>query len=178
MCNNRKRRGVSLAELLVAIGVIAVGLSGVAASLYYGHAKSKHGDDLAKAAQYSRMLIEIATSRNFIDSNIALGANGLPAPTSGMNDSASQAPRDLVAPPFAPKDFLGYWNTTESERDDTERELLRFKRNIRVERVGTKGSAQEHLARITVTVHWVEKKEGGKNYASTSAIVHTSRPMP
>lgn len=178
MHSSNKRRGVSLVELLIAIGVLAVGLSGVAASLYYGHAKSKHGDDLARAAQYSRMLIEIATSRNFVDTAVPIGDDGLPTPESGVNDSSTEPPRELVAAPYTPKDFIGYWSDSEADRDDTQRELLRYKRNIRMERVGTEDTPEENLVRVHVTVYWEKKKEGGKNSVSTSAIVHTNNPIP
>lgn len=178
MFTSNRRRGVSLIELLIAIGVLAVGLSGVAASLYYGHAQSKHGDDLARASQYSRMLIEIATSRNFVDTAVPIGGDGLPTEDSGVNDSDGEPPRELVAAPYTPKDFIGYWNTSEADRDDTQRELLRYKRNIRMERVGTKGTPEENLVRVHVTVYWEQKSEGGKNSVSTSAIVHTNNSLP
>lgn len=177
MLQRTRRAGVSLVELLIAMGVIAVGLAGVVASLYYGHAQSKHGEDLARASQYSRMLIEIASGRNFIDGTnfTYFGGDGLPNATSGVNDSDAEPPRDLVAPPYTAADFTGYFTSATANQDDTTRELLRYKRKIQLERIGAANTAEEHMLRMTVTVFWEPKKEGGRNSVTTTAIVHTNR---
>ena len=181
MLRRKSKEGASLAELLIAIAVLVVGLSGVAASLYFGVEKSKHGDEIATATQYSRMLIEMTVGRNLIDLNA--DASGLPPSTSGLNDSAAQTPRDLDSPPFVSDDFTGYTSSganaeAAKAQDASLRDMERFKRLIRVERLGAKNTAQEHLARLTVTISWATKNEGGKQSVSTSTIIPLNSDAP
>jgi len=162
---------------MIAIAVISIGLSGVAASLYYGHIQSQYAEEVATGAQYSRMLLEMATNRSLINND--LGADGLPLPTSGMNDTDAEPPRALSAPPFVERDFLGYWSTVEADNDDSARELARYKRKIQMERLGGSDTAEEYLVRVTVTIYWEDEKNAGKlRSTSTSAILPTTSAAP
>lgn len=173
MLKRRDRAGISLIELMIAIAVIVVGMSGVAASLYFGFAKSRHGDDIATATQYSRMLIEIGAGRNFVDQNLDAGTR-LPSSTSGMNDTDAEAPRALDAPPYDAGDFLAYPYVADG--DEPSRDLGKFTRKIQMQRVGAKGTPEEFLARITVTLYWDDK--GAQRSVSTSAILPIVTPLP
>ncbi len=179
MFKRRKKAGVTLLELLIAIAVIVIGLSGVAASLYFGFEKSKHGDEFAQATQYSRMLIEFVSKMDLKNGFPPLGGNGLPQNGSGINDNTGQAPRHLTEAPFEPKQFLGYWSEDDALNDESRRQLDRYTRNIRLERLGAKGTPEEFLGRITVTVYWPkEDGGGGKNYVTTSTIIPLSAGIP
>lgn len=176
MLKRRDKAGVSLAELLIAIAVIVVGMSGVAASLYFGFTKSKHGDEVADATQYARMLIDL-TSKLDLANGFPLDSNNLPKSDSGINDSTGQAPRKLDDPPFDYTQFTGWW-TTNVSYDKSKAMLGHYTRNIRIERIGASGSTEEHLGRITVTIYWPKEKNGGKNYVTTSTLVQLTKPAP
>lgn len=171
MLIRKNRAGISLMELLIALAVISIGMAGVAASLYFGSVKSRHGDTLATATNYSRILIEIASGRNYLDKDIST-ATGLPKDDSGMNDATTQAPRLLEDPPFSAEDFLAYPYPDSEDHPNPEepsRDIRKFTRNIRIERVGEKGTPEEFLARMIVTVYWEDK--GVERSASTTAIL-------
>lgn len=170
MRNSKSGSGVSLAELLIAMAVIAIGMSGVAASLYYGQRQSQHGDELAKASQYAKTLIELCRARSFAGSS-TLDGDGLPNEDSGINDNADQPPRELSFFPYEEKDFLGYWTDVEADQDNSAREMERFTRHIRMERISAEGEPNDALARMTVTVYWEAKSEGGKNHVTLSALI-------
>lgn len=166
-----------MAELMIAIAVLAIGLSGVAASLYFGFQKSNAGDDLATAGQYSRMVIELVKGQNLIDLSAPKGADGLPLPTSGVNDTAGEAPRALAAPPLLPDAFLAY---TYSDSEDggeevaakgrTLSDLERYTRKIQIERLSNDTDEPEYrLVRLTVTIYW-EEKGVDKSVATTTII--------
>lgn len=179
MLKRRDKAGVSLAELLIAIAVIVVGMSGVAASLYFGFTKSKHGDEVADGTQYARMLIDF-TSKLDLANAFPLDSNNLPKSDTGINDSTGQAPRKIDDPPFSADQFWGLWSTSTAEdaNDKSHARLGRFTRNIRIERIGKKGTPEEHLGRITVTIYWPKEKNGGKNYVVTSTLVGLSKGAP
>lgn len=176
MLKRRDRAGVSLMELMIAIAVIVIGMSGVAASLYFGFTKSRQGDEIATATQYSRMIMEIAQGRNFIDSNITPlnAATALPDATTGMNDTDAEPPRALDAPPFTAEDFLAY--SYASAPGEPSRDIWKYTRKVQLERLGAKGTANEFLARLKVTLYWED--EGVKRSVTTSAIVPVSNPLP
>lgn len=165
-----------MAELMIAIAVLAIGLSGVAASLYFGFQKSNAGDDLATAGQYSRMVIELIKGRNCLDL-APKGGDGLPTAASGVNDTDAQAPRPLADPPLQPDAFLAY---TYADADDggaetaakgrTLSDLERYTRKVQVERLSnTAGTPEYGLVRLTVTVFWEEK--GVDKSVSTTSLV-------
>jgi hypothetical protein len=159
----RPTAGVSLAELMIAMAVILIGMSGVAATLYFGFNSSDHGDKLAAATQHARTLIEIAVGQNFNDGTNIDGGTGLPSVNSGMNDAASQEPRELDAPPYYKAAF------------PPGRDLSIFKRKITIERRGLVGSPEQHLALMTVTIYWEEK--GVERSVTTSAVIpHSALP--
>lgn len=155
------------------MGVIAVGLAGVAATLYFGHQKSQHGDRVAEATNLARTIIELSVGRSFLDNNtnVPLQPNGLPTNASGLNDPPTATPRPLLDPPFNASDFLPI-----SEAGVDRWAYLRdYQRRIIVTRVGAAGTPEELLLRMNVTLFWEEK--GGRHNVSLSAIVPTSRPI-
>lgn len=170
-----KPRGVSLAELIIAMAVIAIGLSGVAATLYFGTQKSGHGDKIAQATNHARTLIELAVGRNYNDGTIPIDTStNLPTVDSGMNDAEDADPRALDALPFTSADFLP---VAETGVVDPRAYLKEFTRKIQISRVGTvAGEPEEFLERIKVTIYWEEK--GGRHNVSLSAIIPTSRGLP
>jgi prepilin-type N-terminal cleavage/methylation domain-containing protein len=174
MFKRKNRRGVSLAELLVAMAVIAIGMSGVAASLYFGHQKSQHGDKIATATNHARTLIELAVGRNYNDGGtiVPLDGVGLPTADSGLNDAAADSPRALAAAPFTENDFLP---VAEAGEVNPRSYLEDFQRKIQITRIGAAGTPDEFLQRMTVTIYWEEK--GGRHNVSLAAIIPTTRPI-
>lgn len=172
MLKRKKGRGLSLAELLVAMAVIAIGMSGVAASLYFGFQKSQHGDKISTASNHARTLIELAVGRNLNDGGtiVPLDAQGLPTATSGLNDATTDPPVPLASAPFFDNDFLP---VGEAGSVDPRAYLDDFQRKIQITRLGAAGTPEEFLERMTVTIYWEEK--GGRHNVSLSAIIPTSR---
>jgi prepilin-type N-terminal cleavage/methylation domain-containing protein len=168
--------GFTMAELMIAIAVLSIGLSGVAASLYFGFSRSNAGDDLATAGQYSRMVIELIKGRNYLDLAPKAG-NGLPTAASGVNDPANADPVPLADPPLQPDAFLAY-NYEDGEdgaaetaaKGRTLADLEKYTRKVQVERVSnTAGTPEFNLIRLTVTIYWEEK--GVEKSVATTAIV-------
>ncbi len=163
MHTRRKRRaGLSLAELMVALGVIAVGMSGVAASLIFGFQKSNHGDRIAIATNHARILVDLIQNRSLISLAPVKDGNGLPDAASGLNDAANAQPRPISDAPFQQNDF------TMPERD-----LSNYKRKITMVRRGAVNTEQGNLVTVTVNIYWED--EGVPRHAATSAVVFAPR---
>ncbi len=164
-----QRRGFTLAELMVSLGVIAIGIVGLASSLYFGFIQSQHGDRISKATQQARVLIE-TTRGNSLSSNseyLNLGTN-LPRTDSGLNDdfevNSFDDARPLYDPPF----------DVEISHLMPPQETSRFRRRITLERTGLAGEVGENLLRMSVTIYWQEK-EKLKHVTTTGILTH---PLP
>jgi hypothetical protein len=161
---------------MIAIGVLSIGLSGVAASLYFGFSRSNAGDDLATAGQYSRMVIELINGRNYLALAPKAG-DGLPTTGSGVNDADADPPKALVDPPFAGDDFLAYnyvdagdGGADVAAKGRTLTDLERYTRKVQVERMSSTVDTPEYnLVRLMVTIYWQEK--GAEKSVTTTSIV-------
>lgn len=61
--SSRSRAGYSLIELLAAIGVLAVGLLSIYASLTYSLKASRHSERLSEAVALNRQIMDLVRSR-------------------------------------------------------------------------------------------------------------------
>lgn len=169
----KRAAAFTLVELMIAIAVISIGLSGVAASLYFGHIQSQHGDELAKASQYARSSLEMINTRNLINLTTPKDANGLPDATTGLNDADADPPRALLSLPFYNQDFLGY--SAVDPNDKSARELANYTRKIQMERLSNDDTTPEYgLARVTVTIYWENPNNAAQPKSiSTSSLLPT-----
>ncbi len=126
------RRAFSQIELLVALGVLAVGILAVYASLTFSLKASRHSDSMARAIALNRLILDLVRSR------------GLDRTTAGLNDGPGQR-RPVDAAPFA-ADIPG--NPP-------------FERNVQIDPVSTDASRPESaLRRVKVTIFW--REQGGE----------------
>jgi prepilin-type N-terminal cleavage/methylation domain-containing protein len=168
MPTRRKPAGVTLLELLIAMGVIAVGMSGVAASLIFGVTKSNYGSNMAVGTHHARTLMETTLGRTLVSSDAYTdSATGLPRTDSGLNDTEAQAPRPLNDPPF---------NDPSIHQTIPPEELGLYTRKIQMARRGAKGTVGEFLVTMTVTIFWEDK--GVQKSVTTSSVVPTTKAIP
>ena len=165
MQKRRQLRGFSLIELLIAMGVIAVGLLGVAASLTFGSRQSGHGEKMLIATNQARIILEAIGGRSLL-SNPPLAAGNLPPAASGINDGANDR-RALTAPPF---------DNPDEHPDILPGVLDQFTRRIRLTRRGLDGTPGEFLVNTEVTIFWKEK--GVERSVTTTAVLATSAGIP
>ncbi len=155
----RHRSGFSLAELLIAMFIVVVGLAGVTAALAYGVKNSTRGRDLAEATQVARTFFEAIQGNSLIDS-VEMDEEW-PGPESMINDPP-EVRRLLNEAPFGSVNF-------------TPNQVTRFRRNIAVERVAepTDGH-RSSLARVTVKVTWQDAQ--GEHKSELIGVVRHARP--
>ena len=135
--------GYSLAEVLVALSILAVALLGTAAALHYGMQAALHGSLMTEASTNARALLEvmIAENRPFASSN-------LPDSSSGYNDAAGVT-RPLNAAPF---NLADYHLEAAS----------RYQRHIEVCHYTASGDSaaarawKDDVRQVSVTVSWSE----------------------
>ena len=136
----RRSRGFSQVEVLVAVFVLSVGILGVFGAFAYGMDSANHSARLSEAVGYARQLIELVRSRN-----LPFQGSLPPASNSGLYDTLTTdwaSLKDLNAAPFA-VDLPA--NTG-------------FKRRIRVTRLSADSTSYQYeIAEIRVAVFWREK---------------------
>lgn len=167
MLKRKKTAGMTLVELMIAIGVIAVGLSGVAASLIFGVTKSNYGSQMATATNHARTLVETIQGRGLVSKAPLNGTTMLPLDNSGVNDAPTANPRPLTEAPF---------NDPTIHPAINEQELTKYYRKIEMTRRGLKGEIDENLVNVKVTVYWEEK--GVKKNVTTTAVIQTPQSLP
>lgn len=156
----RRSSGFSLAELLIAMFIVVVGLAGVTAALAYGVKNSTRGRDLAEATQVARTFFEAIQGNSLVDS-VELDEEW-PGPESGINDDR-EVRRLLNEAPFGSINF-------------TPNQVTRFRRNISVERVAEPDDVvhRSKLARVTVRVTWQDSQ--GEHKSELIGVVRHARP--
>lgn len=137
------RYGFSLAEVMIAILVIVIGLAGVTASLVYGVKNSKRGREVSESSQISRAVFEYMQNTNLIDMADLDRPTEWPDEDSGINDKEEER-RLLNDPPFGGVYFRPEY-------------VAQYRRNIKIERVSNDITSHRHkLARVTVRIYWSE----------------------
>lgn len=157
----RKSRGFSLAEVLIAILVVAIGLAGVTSALVYGIQNSKRGKEVSESSQLARTFFEYMQQTSVIDTAGITAPDGWPDSESGINDGP-QARRLLNEAPFGAVSFV-------PER------VSRYKRNISLERLSDDPSSHRYkLARVTVRVYWED--DSGDHNSKVTGVIEYERP--
>lgn len=175
MPNKKNRAGLSLVEVLVALGVIAVGMAGVTASLIFGASKSNYGSDLETATRVSRTIIEEIEGRNLVSAP-PLGGDNLPTNASKINDTDGDLPRPLLEPPLNDPKFFPATSHDGKDIADLEKLREKYTRKVQLRRRGAKGTNGENLVDIKVTVYWMEK--GVRKSVVTTAVTQTGTSLP
>jgi prepilin-type N-terminal cleavage/methylation domain-containing protein len=149
-----KRRGFTLAEVLIAIFVIVVGVAGVTATIWWALQKQDSGKLMTEASNHARVLFE----RIQANGPILISGSTWPSVGSPINDEPD-ARRPLYDPPFV---GLGvHIQGQDVDVDNTANELERFTRNIRCTRMVPSNPPDDdylgELALVQVRVFWQEK---------------------
>ncbi len=175
----RATSGFSLAEVMVAMFVIVVGIAGVTSTIWWGMQKSDSGKLINEASNIGRVIVENIVAQGMI-------GNATPAPPawpnalSGINDSATDR-RELDAAPLNTVVLDHIANAV----DNTHSDWNRFRRNIRCVQMGAPGSGiyDEVLCTLSVRIYWQEKKTVTGNTIGEHHIAHElvaahGRPIP
>lgn len=152
----RCAKGFSLAEVLVAMFVLVVGISGVTATIWWGSQKADSGKIIQEASAIGRVLMETMATSQAIFVNAPPAPPAWFGPNSGLFDDPAVR-REIVDPPFDGTVLqTGHIQNTIL---NTQSDIDRFRRNIRVERdpqgANTYG---DDLCGVTVRVYWQDKK--------------------
>lgn len=130
----KTRRGYSLAEVLIAIAVLSIGVAGVTASVVYGTRHADAGARLSESTEIARMLFEELQASTLIDT--VQPGQPWPGPDSGLADGVG-ARVELGAAPFGALNFPPSYRAT-------------FKRRVTVEPLAD----EPRLARVTIEIFW------------------------
>ena len=170
-----KHWGFSLAELLVAMFVMIVGIAGVTSAIYWGMQKTDSGRYITQASDLARILTETFVARGEIAE--ADGSPPWPSAASKINDDPSER-RPVFDEPFQDLSSVGA-GITSYDSVIEQRDIDKYKRNIRVERLAPEGSLtgspgnqsgySASLARLIVKIYWDEK--GHERHVTLETII-------
>lgn len=136
----RRGRAFTLVEILVALGVLAIGILGVTAVFIFGISSTEHGKNLSKATTYGRDILEIIRTHGLIP----LAGTIPPPASSGLNDP----PSARVALNQSPHGSFAQAMPANTG----------FFRNIKTERASTDPTSHLYnVYKVTVTIYWKEK---------------------
>ena len=145
-----KHRGFSLVEILIAVVVLAIALSGLASALFFGVISGQYADERSIALAYARQFVEIIK----VNSGEAggIGIFNFSAPLNTELTQADGARSIMSSAPFNGT-MLGSAGQFASE------DAKRYRRNIRVTRYGPNLpfaglGFQPSLAEIRVRLYW------------------------
>jgi Tfp pilus assembly protein PilV len=166
----RKAPGISLAEVLVAMFVIIVGISGVTATIWWGMKQTDHGKIISEASNLGRLCTE-----NIIIRGLITAAPGAwPAANSGLNDSATE--RRAVA--AVPLDILSFdiIGADGTALNNVASEATRFSRNISCTRLAPSGNTYDsELCVLTVRIYWRDR-QGVERFVAQETITPHGKP--
>lgn len=165
-------QGFSLAEVLVAMFVLTVGISGVLSALWWGHSRIDSGKYMSEATNHCRAFYETIVSEGLINDAAIASGGSWPNATSGLADPAAArvvmnaAPFNTGNLTFQPQ-VTGQSSTALSSgnngnSNELSSDLQRFRRNIVVTRLDPAGRSTsefyvDDLALIQIRVYWEEK---------------------
>lgn len=148
----RHSPGFSLAEVLIALFILTVGILGVMATLFWATRNSDSGKVVTEATSLARTISE----------TIRLRGVAYPFPTE-YNDAVTVR-KAITAPPFNSLVNEVYLDSIKGQggtsgAQDMQSNLDRFQRNISLKQVTT--ASDSHLAKmcqLTVKIYWKEKE--------------------
>lgn len=163
------QKGFSLSELLVAMFVLVVGISGVTSALYWGTQRIDSGKYVTDATEFGRLISERIVGSGVIRSEALLSGGWPQKGVSGINDNALTSGQDpmtvcrkLFEVPISDLEFGAQTDYTGGTASQSK--VDQYRRHITCDRLQPKGwvnasgsSYLADLARITVTIYWQEK---------------------
>jgi hypothetical protein len=171
-----KRWGFSLAELLVAMFVMVVGIAGVTSAIYWGMQKTDSGKYVTQASDLARIITETFVARGEI-AEAAVGSPAWPDNSSKIFDDPADR-RPVFDEPFQDLSVVGT-GITAYDSVIEQRDITKYTRNIRVERLAPPGTLTgpptnqsgytASLARLIVKVYWNEK--GHERHVTLETII-------
>lgn len=147
----RSRRGFSMIEVLVALGVIATGLLGLMSVFIAGQKANTFGQNMARATNIARQIHEVVRSQG-----LAFNTGTFP-PTAASGLNSTTRVNFNAAPPAQ---FAGLVTTVEAMGEDLvdgtyDPEF--FKRTIVTSRASTDPNSHLYsMLTMTVTIYWIE----------------------
>lgn len=145
----RKRRGVTLAELLFSVPILAIASLGVLSVLTFGAVAGDTAGEFSQATQYGREVVEYVRADRY-NLNPLDDVSELTA--AGLIDSSPDARTAVNAPPLDDPTLFDL-------PDDP-----RFKRNIQIEHL-----VPNRLAKVQVRIYYCGQK-GQEKYVETVAF--------
>ncbi|MBI3924123.1 MAG: prepilin-type N-terminal cleavage/methylation domain-containing protein [Armatimonadetes bacterium] len=143
----KRTRGFSLIEVMIAIMVLLVGISGVTHALWWATQHEKEGSRMSEATNHARVVLERIIPTGVIAQGVPAG--GWPTDASGLHDDPTERRPLYSGPPNVLAGLGAHLNATDTSQ---------FSRNIRVERLSADTDSHEYtLAVITVRVFWNEQ---------------------
>ena len=169
------RKGFSLIEVLIAIGVVATGVMALMAVFITGTRSNQHGQDLSRATFYARKVTEIIRANGLAFTTGTIPPNA----SSGINDPVGTF-RPLNAEPakfsniLLPKVDLDGNPILDAMGDpipDPADE--KFERSIQIARASLAPSDYNYnILKMDVTIRWVGGKVGdGKRKVQISSML-------
>jgi type II secretory pathway pseudopilin PulG len=146
----RKTSGLSLIEVVFAVGVIAVGLLGLVSVLVSGTRAADFGINTSRATSRARDILEIIRAEGLAFEHDKYP--GLPDEDSGLNDPPdARIPLDAVPP-------LRVGGTLADKYTEDGETAARFTRNIKTERITNDANDHRYpILKVTVTIYWMER---------------------
>jgi prepilin-type N-terminal cleavage/methylation domain-containing protein len=138
--------GFSLAEVLVALFVIVVGIAGITSTIWWATKRSDSGKVVTEASNHARSIYETILSKELIGK-------------AGLADASDTARTAMRAVPFD-QPSLDYIFGEQAigqavNNDEISSDINRFTRNITVTNRPT-GGYDEKLSNLRVRVYWTE----------------------
>lgn len=160
--------GVSLAEVLVAMFVIVVGIAGVTATIWWGTKQADSGKQIAEASNIGRLLTE-----NIILQGVIRSAPGAwPDANSGLND-APETRRPIEAPPLSASLFLTEHvgaNLNATANHNVASQVSRYTRNITCTRLAPDNTTYDgELCMLAVRIYWRDDR-GQEHFVAQETI--------
>lgn len=154
------KRGFSLVEVMFAILILIVGVSGVSHVLWWGKQNERSGPVLTDATNHARVLTETVVNRGV---RAGGGVADWPQTGSGLYDDP--ATRSPLYDPIQGSIFVPHLSATDTSR---------FTRNVRAERLSdlnsTTGTHEEGLALVVVRVYWNEDGDAHERHVEMRAL--------
>ncbi len=140
------RRGFSLVEVLTAMFVIVVGLSGVTATLWWGTRQTDNGKVITEASNIARICMETLIIQGRFKQSV------------NVNDAANVR-NPVSAPPLAAADFTTVGTTVAGDDRNIASMTDRFTRNISMQPLSNNTTDYDYpLCRATVRIYWKDKE--------------------
>lgn len=160
----RKKRGFSLAEVLVSIAVLTISISGVLAALAYDAFSAEQSGSYTYALNYTRRMLDLMQSGQILPDRVTSATTPAAIDSNPNNDGTNW--RDLDAGLLAGGGAVDLWGAPGSvERQRFDIEKQKFGVNIALDRVVpdqskvvTAEKYKNQLVEVVVTTRWRQRR--------------------